>query len=134
MRGALLATFVLCGLSNSAFSQERPGSYLVQHVQTPDGKFASRTVPYQPQAGDLILFNDYKPHWIVLYKMVGSDGPYHAALVFRKTDGEFATVEAGPNDTLHCRVLPLMQRLQEFPGAIHIRRVKTPLSKAREEE
>jgi hypothetical protein len=70
---------------------------------------------------------------MVLYKMVGSDGPYHAALVFRKSDGEFATAEAGPNDTLHCRVLALTPRLQEFPGTIHIRRVKAPLAKDREE-
>jgi hypothetical protein len=133
MRGAVLGVAVLCGLSNPAFSQDRPGSYLVQHVQIPDGKYASRTVRYQPQAGDLVFFNDYKPYWMVLYKMVGSDGPYHAALVFRKADGEFATAEAGPNDTLHCRILPLTQRLQEFQGTIHVRRVKTPLPRDREE-
>ena len=85
------------------------------------------------RAGDLLFFDEYKPHWVVLYKMVGSDGPHHAALIFRKPDGEFATVEAGPNDTLHCKVLPLLPRLQEFKGTLHIRQVKTPIGKEKEE-
>ena len=130
MRGSLLCMAIVAGFASA---QDRPSSYLVEHVNLPNGSFKSRTVPYEPHAGDLLFFNDYKMHWVYLYKMVGSDGPYHAALVFRKPDGEFATVEAGPNDTLHCRVLPLLPRLQEFPGTIHVRRVKTPLTKEREE-
>jgi hypothetical protein len=133
MRGAILSVAVLCSFTQLAAAQPKPGSYLVQHRSTPDGKFSAVTVPYEPQAGDLVFFNDYKPHWIFLYKMVGSDGPYHAALVFRQPNGEFATVEAGPNDTLHCRILPLTKRLQEFPGTLHIRRVKTPIGKERED-
>src|SRR5476649_229353 len=106
MRGTVFGITLLCSVAAMASAQDRPGSYLVQHVRAADGQFISRTAPYEPNAGDLVFFNDYKPHWMVLYKMVGSDGPYHAALMFRKADGEFATVEAGPNDTLHCRVLP----------------------------
>ena len=133
MRGAILSLAVLCSFVSLAQAQDRPGSYLVQHSKTPDGKHVSATAPYQPQAGDLVFFNDYKPHWMALYKMVGSEGPYHAALVFRKANGEYATVEAGPNDTMHCRVLPLTARLQEFQGTIHLRRVRTPIGKEREE-
>jgi hypothetical protein len=133
MRAAILSVAVLCSFAGFAAAQEKPGSYLVQHRKSSDGKNGSETVPYEPQAGDLVFFNDYKPHWMVLYKLVGSEGPYHAALVFRKPDGEYATVEAGPNDTLHCRVLPLTPRLQEFQGTLHIRRVKAPLSQEREE-
>jgi hypothetical protein len=133
MRAVIFSVAVLCSFAPLVAAQPRPGSYLVQHVKTSDGKYVSRTVPYEPRAGDLVFFNDYKPYWIFLYKMVGSEGPYHAALVFRKADNEFATVEAGPNDTLHCRVLPLTPRLQEFQGTLHIRRVKTPVSKEREE-
>jgi hypothetical protein len=117
----------LCTLENAA-AQDQPGSYLVQHELTPEGRSASRTIPYEPHAGDLVFFNDYKAHWVFLYKMVGSEGPYHAALIYRKANGEYATVEAGPNDTLTCRVLPLVPRLQEFPGTVQIRRVKTPLA------
>ena len=133
MRAAILSVALICCVTDRATAQDKPGSYLVQHTANLDGRFVTRTVPYEPCAGDLVFFNDYKAHWIFLYKMVGTEGPYHAALVFRKADGEFATVEAGPNDTLHCRVLPLTPRLQDFHGTIHIRRVKTPLTKEKEE-
>lgn len=133
MRAAVVSVSVFFWLSSVAAGQQEPGSYLVQHTQMATGKTVSQTAPYEPRAGDIVFFNDYKPHWMFLYRMVGSEGPYHAALVFRKADGEFATVEAGPNDTLHCRVLPLTPRLQEFAGTIHIRRVKTPLTKEKEE-
>lgn len=132
MRSVLLGTVAFGLCSQMAFAQTAKGSYVVQHVKTADGKYVSRTVPYEPQAGDLLFFDEYKPHWVVLYKMVGSDGPHHSALIFRKSNGEFATAEAGPNDTLHCRVLPLLPRLQGFDGTLHIRRVKTPISKERE--
>ncbi|MBI2803586.1 MAG: hypothetical protein HYX68_01215 [Planctomycetes bacterium] len=122
---------VLLGLVTwlpTACAQDEPRSYLVQHLTTPGGRTMPRTVPYEPQPGDLVFFNDYKPHWIALYRLAGSDGPYHVGLVFRKPDGECAIVEAGPNDTPHCRVLHLTPRLQGFEGAIHLRRVKVPIS------
>lgn len=133
MRGLVicLATWMI-GV-HATFGQDRPGSYVVQHVKTADGRYVTQTAPYEPRAGDLLFFDEYKPHWVVLYKLVGSDGPHHSALVFKKADGEFCTVEAGPNDTLHCRILPLLPRLQDFKGTLHIRRVKTPVSAEREE-
>ena len=127
MRGTALGLTMLCSVAAIASAQDQPGSYLVRHVKAPDGQYSSKTVPYEPNAGDLVFFNDYKPHWMKLYKLVGSEGPYHAALVYRKANGEYATVEAGPDDTLHCRVLPLTTRLQDFAGTIHLRRVKTPI-------
>jgi hypothetical protein len=132
MRSVLFGAVAFGLCAQIAVAQDAKGSYVVQHAKTPDGKFISRTVPYEPRAGDLVFFDDYKPHWMFLYKMVGSDRPHHAAVVFRKPDGEFATAEAGPNDTLHCRVLALSPRLQEYPGVLHIRRVKTPLSAEKE--
>jgi hypothetical protein len=128
MRSAILCvTVVLCCVS-VLDAQAPRGSYLVQHVMNEDGKFASRTIAYEPKAGDLIFFNNHKPHWVVLYKVVGSDAPYHSALIFRKSNGEFCTVEAGPDDTAWCRVLPLEARMREFKGMIHIRRVKKQIA------
>ena len=128
----LLGFALMAGCAPLLLAQERPGSYLVQHVKTAAGKYLTQTVPYEPHAGDLVLFDQYKPHWVVLYKLVGSEGPHHSALIYRKATGEFATVEAGPNDTLRCRTLELTSRLQEFQGTLHIRRVKTPLAPERE--
>ena len=132
MRGVLLCLAMGMCIS-TAVAQDGRGSYLVQNVKTSDGKYAAQTVPYEPRAGDLVFFDEYKLHWVVLYKLVGSEGPHHSALVFKKSNGEFATVEAGPNDTLRCRILPLLPRLQDFQGTLHIRRVKTPIEKDREE-
>ncbi len=132
MRGAILSLALLGGLAGLASGQEGKGSYLVQHLKGADGKFTTASVPYEPSAGDLMFFDEYKPHWMILYKLVGSDRPHHAALIFRRPNGEFATVEAGPNDTLRCRTLPLLPRLQEFQGTLHIRRVKAPITKEQE--
>ena len=133
MRGVLFG-LALAGLCvPGAIAQDGRGSYVVQHIKMPDGKYVSQTVPYEPRAGDLVLFDEYKLHWVVLYKLVGSEGPHHSALVFKKSNGEFATVEAGPNDTTRCRILPLLPRLQDFQGTLHIRRVKTPIAPEKEE-
>lgn len=131
MRGAALG--FLCLFSSLAHGQTQPrGSYLVQHVRMPNGQISSRTVPYEPRAGDLIFFNNHKPHWVVLYKMVGSDAPYHAGLIYRRANGDFMTVEAGPDDTAWCKVQPLLPRLQKFNGMLHIRRVKNQISEENE--
>ena len=103
MRSSLLALIIVVGIANSALAQPQPrGSYLVQHERVPDGQYISRTIPYEPRAGDLIFFNNHKPHWVVLYKLVGSDAPYHAGLIYRRANGDFMTVEAGPDDTAWC--------------------------------
>jgi hypothetical protein len=133
MRGVLLGAVMFGLASPLAFAQTPKGSYLVEHVKAADGKYITRTVPYEPHAGDLLFFDEYKLHWVYLYKLVGSDGPHHSALIYRKSNGEFGTAEAGPNDTLRCKVLDLLPRLQGFDGTLHIRRVKTPISKEREE-
>jgi len=121
-------SFVLfCACHASAQSPYRAG-YLLRHERDADGKLVQTTDPYEPREGDMVFFNDHSVKWGLLYKMVGSDGPYHSALVFTRPDGTPAFVEAGPNDTLLCRVMEITPRLHAFEGTIHVRRSKKTLT------
>jgi hypothetical protein len=47
-----------------------------------------------------------------------------------RADGSLGVLEAGPNDTTRCRILPLLEHLKEYAdkGPVWIRRRKTPLT------
>jgi hypothetical protein len=98
-------------------------SYLL--VPTSDGV---RAEPYCPREGDVLFFNDYKPMWVFLYRWAHSGPPYHAALVVRSPCGRFVTLESGPDDTQWAALKPLMPRLHNFCGTIHVRRIKQELT------
>lgn len=132
MQRMALALVVLTAVVSFAAADDVPGSYLIRSVVDKGGGVSLQSVPYEPQPGDMVFFNDHSKKWGLLYKMVGSDAPYHSGLVFRKPDGKCAIVESGPDDTQWCRILELTPRLQGFKGTIHIRRVKTPLTKEQE--
>lgn len=124
MRLLWTALFVL-GCANHALAQAplRAG-HLLRHDRDAEGIVRQSSEPYEPREGDIVFFNDHSVKWGLLYKMVGSDAPYHSALVFKRPDGTPALVEAGPNDTLLCRVTEIAPRLHAFDGTIHVRRCK----------
>lgn len=113
-----------------ATAQDCPESigHLVRHVRLTDGTWRQVSEPYLPREGDLVFFNDHSTKWGILYKLVGSDWPYHVGLVFKRPDGRCGIVEAGPNDTLKCRVLELAPRLYGWEHTLYIRRCKVGLS------
>jgi hypothetical protein len=76
----------------------------------------------------MLFYNDHSTKWTVLYKMVGSDAPYHSGLVYKQPDGLCGAVEAGPNDSLQCRTLELKSRLYDWPYTLYIRRCKKQLT------
>lgn len=101
--------------------------HLLRQVRGNDGRWYQDSEPYVPREGDLVFFNDHSVKWGILYKLVGSDWPYHVGLVFKHPDGRCAIVEAGPNDTLKCRVLELSPRLHGWEHTLYIRRCKVDL-------
>lgn len=113
---------VLAGASPEAIG------HLMEHVRNQDGQWHQRTTPYVPREGDMVFFNDHSVKWGLLYKMVGSDSPFHVGLIFKRPDGTCAIAEAGPNDTLHCRVLDLAPRLHGWEHTLLIRRCKKQLT------
>ena len=126
MRWAVIIASILVAGSVSG-AQESIG-HLVRQDRDADGAWHQSSEPYYPREGDLVFFNDHSVKWGLLYKFVGSDAPYHAALIFKKPDGAYATAEAGPNDTLRCRVLELSPRLHGWEHTLEIRRCKKILT------
>jgi hypothetical protein len=102
--------------------------YLVVQNRSPDGVWYQTSEPYVPHEGDMLFYNDHSAKWGVLYKMVGSDAPYHSGLVYKQPDGLCGAVEAGPNDSLECRTLDLKARLYDWPHTLYIRRCKKQLT------
>lgn len=102
--------------------------FLLNHVRTGDGTWRQESEAYAPREGDLVFFNDHSLKWGILYKLVGSDAPYHVGIVFRHPEGHCAIVEAGPNDTLKCRVLELPPRFHAWAGTLQVRRCKVDLT------
>jgi len=98
-----------------------PGYYL-------DGIRRGDAVEYEPQAGDLLFFTDDLWYWHLGYKLALTGAPYHCAIVVELPNGDFATFESGPNDTLKIEMCPLRSRLQSYDGLIHIRRRAKPLT------
>jgi hypothetical protein len=102
--------------------------YLVVQNRSSDGLWYQTSEPYVPHEGDMLFYNDHSTKWTVLYKMVGSDAPYHSGLVYKQPDGLCGAVEAGPNDSLECRTLDLKSRLYDWPYTLYIRRCKKQLT------
>jgi hypothetical protein len=99
--------------------------YLVPH------EGSDKAVPYVPREGDLILYDDHKLIWTLLFAYAGTGSPLHAGIVVKKADGRLAVLEAGPDDTIWVDLIDLETRLQKFPGTVTIRTCKQKLSRAR---
>jgi hypothetical protein len=127
-KGAVLGFFAyLLYFTQTGFAQDSVG-YLVTQTRDPLGVQRPSATPYVPCEGDLVFFNDHSQKWHFLYKLVGSDWPFHASIICKLPDGRTAIAEAGPNDTLSCRVLEISPRLHGFKGTVYVRRCKVALS------
>jgi hypothetical protein len=95
-----------------------------------------RVEPYVPREGDFVFYDDRSVVWTPLFAMAGTGPPLHMGMVVRKSDGNFAVLEAGPDDTVWVKLLDLAPRLKQFhddfpKGTITIRRCKVPLTAER---
>ncbi|MBM3994977.1 MAG: hypothetical protein FJ303_12615 [Planctomycetes bacterium] len=129
----MLASLAVAGFLFTASPQAtNPNSYLF-HMQTgADGKVHLVGKRYQPQSGDLILFDDHNPVTAKIYSCCGTGRPLHAGIIFLKDDGSPAVLEAGTNAVMKVFVFDFHSRLKNFDGTILIRQLRTPLSVERE--
>jgi len=134
---AVISTFgtvlIATCLTLAADSKQTSFGYLWDQKSDASGKIEKNSRPYTPREGDIILFDDMSPFWTKLYKIAGTGPPFHAGLVFKKTDGTFAVLESGPDDTLHVFLLDIEPRLHQFKGSIQIRQAKRELTKQESE-
>jgi hypothetical protein len=109
---------------------EAGGSFLYQPVYRLDEVLRLPAEPYTPQPGDIMLCTDRLFFWKFTFSISFAGDPHHSGIVFRRPDGSLALLEAGPHDTLHCRVLDVMAHLRSYEeeGPVWIRRRRTPIT------
>jgi hypothetical protein len=123
MLSSLLAVF-LFGTPGA----DEHASYLFHMQAGPDQKSQMRGERFNPQPGDIVLFDDHSPLTAKVYRFIGTGNPLHAAIIFRKDDGSLGILEAGTNAVMKIFNFDLEPRLHGFDGTILIRRLKSPLA------
>jgi hypothetical protein len=106
------------------------GGYLYQPAYVIDEYLRLPAEPYAPQPGDVFLAvtDDFVMRWG--HRLAGAAGPHHSGIVFARTDGSLAVLEAGPFNTLYVSGWDLMDHLRAYARheRLWIRRRKTPLT------
>ena len=99
-------------------------SFLYQPSYSIDFELHGPTRPYAPQPGDILLATDTSKFWKVMHNLAGTGHPTHSGIVFARPDGTMAILEAGPHDTLKCRVLDAIPHLKSYEaeGRVWMRR------------
>ncbi len=108
------------------------GSFLYDPSYCMDrkGPVRGKARAYVPQPGDVMLATDKNLFWKITHDMALAFEPHNSAIVVARRDGSLATLEAGPNDTIWVKALPLLPHLKEYAdkGPVWIRKRKTPLT------
>jgi hypothetical protein len=107
-----------------------PGSFLWQPSYEVDYELRGPTRPYTPQPGDIVMSTDTSAFWIMMHRLAGTSHPTHSMVVFEMPDGQMGIIEAGPHDTLKCRVLEALPHMYtyEAEGRVWVRRRACPLT------
>lgn len=109
-----------------------PAGDLWQPAYCLDFELRGPVQPYVPQAGDIVIYM-YEGNllWSIGYKFAFAGRPDHSGMIVKMPDGTFATLEAGPDDSLTVEVCSLEERLKFHHcnrGRVWIRRRKCPLT------
>jgi hypothetical protein len=108
--------------------QSAPYWFLNQPAYSIDKAVRLPLTPYEPQAGDVVLFSDANFVWKAFYALAFTGTPGHSGMIVRMQDGLPGVIEAGYGDSVWVRLTPLDKRLCEFKGTTWIRRRKTPVT------
>ena len=105
-------------------------SYLYQPAYAEDQLIRGPARPYVPQPGDIAMSADGSKFWKVMHNLAGTSHPTHSMIVFAMPDGRSAILEAGPHDTVRCRLLETIPHLTSYEaeGRVWIRRRACPLT------
>ncbi len=106
--------------------------HLVLTTITPRGN-QYQAFPYEPRAGDILLYDDFNKFHHFVYKLAKTAGPTHIAMVINRPDGTPALLElTGPQvATAKVCIIDIMPRLTTYPGTVMVRRLREPLSAER---
>ena len=105
-------------------------SFLYQPAYAEDHVIRGPARPYTPQPGDIVMSADGSKFWLLMHNLAGTSHPTHSMIVFAMPDGRPAILEAGPHDTIKCRVLEAVPHLAtyEAEGRVWVRRRACPLT------
>lgn len=124
---SLVSTLALTGTALFWPEPEEPRTFLFR-MHAKDGKVEFRQETFEPREGDIVLYDSHQPWLTRVYKLVGTDGPLHAGIVYKKADGTPALLEAGANYHFKVGSFDVATRFGEYDGTILVRRLKAPLS------
>jgi hypothetical protein len=122
----VLSVFLVAG-SALFWPAAEPTSYL-HRMQPKDNKVEFQKELFRPQEGDLVLYDSHQPVITRIYKLVGTDGPLHTGIIYKKTDGTPAVLEAGAEYVPKVASFDIHKRLHEYDGSVLVRRLKSPLT------
>jgi hypothetical protein len=109
-----LAVFLLAGLPGSVPQADPAGGYLYQPAFSVDYELRGPARPYVPEPGDIYLATE---DWSIPrfgHLLAHSGAPHHSGIIFALPDGRMALLEAGPESTLHIRVLDLIPQITKY--------------------
>jgi hypothetical protein len=128
---ALLATLlcISCGTGVQP-PNAAADSFLYEPAYHLDRVLRGQPRQYLPQPGDIMMYTDNNFFWEITHDMAGAFQPHGSGVVVQRPDGTLGILEAGPNDTMHVRILDMLPHLQEYEsrGPVWIRKRKTPLT------
>jgi hypothetical protein len=130
MAATVLYAVLLGGTVLGAGDKGPTGSYLYQPAYKCDDVLRGPARAYTPQPGDIMLATDPNVFWTWTHWIAGCGQPHNSGIVVARPDGSLGLLEAGPNDTLHCRILDLLPHLTEYAGKgpVWLRRRAVPLT------
>jgi hypothetical protein len=131
MAGVFFCPLLLAGVLVTDGKPDSPGeSYLAQPSYCLDQQVREPFRPYNPQPGDIMLATDHSRFWAIAHNLALTGHPHHSGIVVALPDGQLATLEAGPHDTLHVELLKLLPNLQAYEqeGPVWIRQRAVPLT------
>lgn len=132
--GVLLLTSTLARAQTQRieFTANRSSAvgYLVPPPVLSGALVEPRPVPYQPQPGDIVLYDDFNKLFHLAFKLANTAPPTHVAIVIAAADGKPALLEmTGPRTILATvKILDPETRLRSYPGEIMVRRLREPLT------
>jgi hypothetical protein len=134
---AIGVTLCLCALLAGQESVSRPKLLPPVAHQTNVGFLhaaadPARAIAYEPQPGDLVLYDDSKPFRHLLFKLSGTAPPTHAAMVIADRTGKPALLElTGPTIiSAKVQIMNVEDRFNSYPGYILVRRIRQPMHAA----
>jgi hypothetical protein len=108
-----------------------PAGYLAAPTFKLDDTAPVPAAPYQPQPGDIFLATDQALWARVGHWLAGGAGVHHSGIVFQRSDGRMALIEAGPFNSLRVEIMDPVEHMREHVCAgdkVWVRRRCMPLT------